>query len=125
MGLIRFILAISVVLAHSSSIFGFNLVGGQIAVQSFYIISGFYMTLILNEKYVGINNSYKLFITNRLLRLYPIYWTVIILTISYSIVISLYSHGKYLENFAPYVKHFSNIGLESFVFIVFTNLFIF
>ncbi len=72
MGILRILLAISVVLAHSSSIFGFSLVGGQIAVQAFYIISGFYMALILNEKYIGANNSYKLFISNRFLRLYQI-----------------------------------------------------
>ena len=52
MGLIRTLLAISVVLAHSSPIFGIKLVGGQVAVQAFYMISGFYMTLVLNEKYV-------------------------------------------------------------------------
>ena len=50
MGIIRFLLAISVVIAHTSSVYGFKLVGGQIAVQAFYMISGFYMTLILNEK---------------------------------------------------------------------------
>ncbi|MCF8321913.1 MAG: acyltransferase family protein [Flavobacterium sp.] len=81
MGFLRFILAISVVLAHSSSIYGFGLVGGKTAVQAFYIISGFYMTLILNEKYIGNNNSYKLFITNRFLRLYPIYWIILLLTV--------------------------------------------
>ena len=48
MGLLRLILAISVVIWHSSPIFGISLVGGQAAVQAFYIISGFYMALILN-----------------------------------------------------------------------------
>jgi len=61
MGLLRLILAISVVLAHTSYIFGFGLVGGQAAVQAFYIISGFYMALVLNEKYIGENRSYYLF----------------------------------------------------------------
>ena len=81
MGLIRTLLAISVVLAHSSPIFGIKLVGGQVAVQAFYMISGFYMTLVLNEKYVGANKAYKLFITNRLLRLWPVYWTVLVVSI--------------------------------------------
>lgn len=70
MGIIRFLLALSVVITHCGSLFGTSLVVGQIAVQSFYIISGFYMSLILNEKYIGVNGSYKLFITNRF---YPIY----------------------------------------------------
>ena len=81
MGLLRFLLALSVVAAHAGPIFGLEFVGPQLAVQSFYIISGFYMSLVLNEKYIGANNSYRLFITNRLIRLYPIYFTVLILTI--------------------------------------------
>lgn len=66
MGILRLLLAISVIIAHTESVFGVRLVGGVIAVQAFYIISGFYMAMILTEKYIG-KNSYKLFITNRLL----------------------------------------------------------
>jgi peptidoglycan/LPS O-acetylase OafA/YrhL len=125
MGILRILLAISVVLAHSSSIFGFSLVGGQIAVQAFYIISGFYMSLILNEKYIGVNNSYKLFISNRLLRLYPIYWTILLLTILYSVAISFYSKGNYLGNFEPYYVNFEKMSFGSFILLLFTNLFLF
>ena len=100
MGILRFILAITVVIAHSSSVFGCNFVGAQIAVQAFYIISGFYMALILNEKYVGVNGSYKLFISNRFLRLYPIYWTVLLLTIAMSIAVTIHSNGT--ENIHDY-----------------------
>jgi len=124
MGILRILLAISVVLAHSSSIFGFSLVGGQIAVQAFYIISGFYMTLILNEKYIGANNSYKLFISNRFLRLYPIYWVVLFLIILYSVAISIYSKGNHLGNFSVYHYNFENMNFGSFIFLLFTNLFI-
>ena len=77
MGILRILLAISVVLSHSSSIFRVSFVGGPLAVQAFFIISGFYMSLILNEKYIGVNNSYKLFISNRFLRLYPMYWVIL------------------------------------------------
>jgi peptidoglycan/LPS O-acetylase OafA/YrhL len=125
MGILRILLALSVVLAHSSSIFGFSFVGGQIAVQAFYIISGFYMSLILNEKYIGVNNSYKLFISNRFLRLYPIYWVVLFLTILYSIAISIYSKGNHLENFSVYYDNFENMNFGSFIFLLFTNLFLF
>jgi peptidoglycan/LPS O-acetylase OafA/YrhL len=125
MGILRFILAITVVIAHSSSIFGLRFVGGQIAVQAFYIISGFYMTLILNEKYVGINSSYKLFISNRFLRLFPIYWIVLFLTIASSIFISIYTNGSNLGRFAIYQEYYHTMSFESFVFLVFTNLFLF
>ena len=75
MGIIRFILASSVIALHCNSLLGLRLVGGDIAVQAFYIISGFYMALVLDGKYNATNwNGYKLFIGNRLLKLYPIYW---------------------------------------------------
>ena len=53
MGTIRLLLALFVVVTHTESFFGFNFTGGQVAVEIFFIISGFYMTMILNEKYVG------------------------------------------------------------------------
>ena len=125
MGILRFILAITVVIAHSSSVFGCNFVGAQIAVQAFYIISGFYMALILNEKYVGVNGSYKLFISNRFLRLYPIYWTVLLLTIAMSIAVTIHSNGSSIGQFTVYSKYFNVMSLGSFVFLIFTNLFLF
>lgn len=79
MGLIRVLLAVCVIIGHTATR-GFYTIDGSIAVEAFYIISGFYMSMILNEKYVG-KGSYKLFITNRFLRLYPIYYAVIILSL--------------------------------------------
>lgn len=92
MGVLRLLLAITVVIAHSTSIFGLTFVGGEVAVQTFYVISGFYMAMVLTEKYY--NKSYKLFITNRLLRLYPIYWTIL----GVSILLSLLSFFLVGEN---------------------------
>ena len=125
MGLIRFILAITVVIAHSGPIFGLSFVGGKIAVQAFFIISGFYMALILKEKYVGTNGSYALFITNRFLRLYPIYWTVLLLTILYSVALVLYSHGTNYGRLSSYSDNFNNIHVGSLLFLIGTNLVIF
>ncbi len=122
MGIIRVLLAISVVIAHTNKIFGFGLVGGQIAVQVFYIISGFYMTLILNEKYIGINNSYKLFISNRLLRLYPIYWTVFILTLITSIGLYIISSGHSFGKLQPYFDNISMMNFGSIFFLILTNI---
>lgn len=81
MGTIRTLLALSVVLYHSYHIFGEKLVGGRVAVQAFYLISGFYMALILNEKYKAGKGSYKLFLTNRFLRIFPAYWVTLFLVI--------------------------------------------
>lgn len=96
MGSIRFLLAVAVVLVHSSSIFGITLIPGYLAVQSFYIISGFLMALVYSEKYSKTNRPYYFFISNRILRLYPTYILVVILTIFLSLILGLVfnSYGK-------------------------------
>jgi hypothetical protein len=62
MGSLRLFLALSVAFGHFGVPLGFPT--SDIAVQSFFVISGFYMALVLNEKYGP--GSYWLFISNRL-----------------------------------------------------------
>jgi peptidoglycan/LPS O-acetylase OafA/YrhL len=129
MGILRFILAIAVVIAHSSPIFGYTFVGGMVAVQTFYIISGFYMSLILNEKYLG-KGSYKLFLSNRLLRLYPIYWIIIGLIILFSIMVAIITGGNNLGPISgyginDYFARIKSMHISTLIFMVFTNLFMF
>jgi peptidoglycan/LPS O-acetylase OafA/YrhL len=47
------------------------------------MISGFYMALVLNGRYG--TGSYSLFITNRPLRLFPVYWVLVIPTFAVSV----------------------------------------
>lgn len=122
MGVIRVLLAISVILAHTGPVFGINVVGGVIAVKAFYIISGFYMTLILNEKYIGTNNSYPLFISNRLLRLFPIYWTVLLLTLVVCLGMGFSSHGQFWSKLQPWVEYHQQMGPGAALYLVLTNL---
>jgi peptidoglycan/LPS O-acetylase OafA/YrhL len=77
MGSIRTLLAISVVFSHT---YGFLLVGGMLAVQLFYVISGFLISFVLTEAktYVSVRSFY----TNRFLRLFPLYWIVASLTLA-------------------------------------------
>src|SRR6266700_3478623 len=84
MGFFRLLLAISVISIHTDYNLGLSRFGEQLAVNAFFIISGFYMALILAEKYTGKNGSYRLFITNRFLRIYPLYWVVLLATIIFS-----------------------------------------
>lgn len=126
MGVLRFLLAISVIIAHTSPIFGSNYVGGIIAVKSFYIISGFYMSLILNEKYLLKNNSYKLFITNRFLKIYPMYWLVFLLTMCLYIVL-YFQNPNAEDNLTNRFIHYASlkeINFLPYIFLVFVNLFI-
>jgi peptidoglycan/LPS O-acetylase OafA/YrhL len=72
MGLFRLLLAISVFMAHTNNpkwIHGF---GGENAVEIFFVISGFYIAMILDKTYSNKWNFYK----NRFLRLYPIYYII-------------------------------------------------
>lgn len=72
-------MALAVVFGHSAPISYLSFVYADVAVQAFFIISGFYMSLVLNNRYVG-NRAYSLFITNRFLRLFPAYWVVLLVT---------------------------------------------
>jgi len=106
MGLIRFLLAISVLIVHSDPIFGLRLLPGYLAVQSFYIISGFYMALIFNEKYSHTQRPLFYFYSNRFLRLYPLYLLVVLMTIGLSIV-----YGFALDDFGKfqyYINQYHN-----------------
>lgn len=76
MGLIRFFLALSVVFSHN----GIHVPGidGLLAVYAFFVISGFYMALVLNEKY---QDNIAGFYGARFLRLWPSYIVVLLLVL--------------------------------------------
>ena len=124
MGTIRFLLAISVLICHlfiKENKYFLN--NGSDAVELFFIISGFYMFFILNKKYSKIKYQYYYFLSNRFLRIYPIYIVVLVITILYSIYSSKFSshlpndsaafiafYGQ-LDNFYIYLLGFLNISI--------------
>jgi len=79
-GALRFVLAFSVLNIHAK-IFGRILIGGDTAVQMFFIISGFYMAMVLNEKYVPDRATNLDFWKSRVLRIFPAYYTVLLITV--------------------------------------------
>lgn len=83
MGIIRLLLALAVVITHCQSrdshYTALRMTSGQQSVQLFYIISGFYMALVLNRKY-NWKGSNRAFLLNRVLRLFPTYFVVVALT---------------------------------------------
>jgi peptidoglycan/LPS O-acetylase OafA/YrhL len=81
MGYLRILLALGVVLFHSGPLFGYIGMNGMVAVHIFFIISGFYMTYIIKNKYSKTKRPFYAFLSNRILRIYPIYWLVLLLTI--------------------------------------------
>jgi peptidoglycan/LPS O-acetylase OafA/YrhL len=112
MGLLRVLLAISVFMAHSpqthftSAIAGFR---GDNAVEIFFMISGFYIALILNNSYSSKFRFYK----NRFLRLYPIYYTICILVILRALIFPLY--GVPLFSFPTKVLAIGTFANSTFI----------
>jgi peptidoglycan/LPS O-acetylase OafA/YrhL len=83
LGILRLFLALSVIAGHSSStVFGFSGVGAFQAVQCFFVISGFYMAMVLNGKYR--ETAPSVFYANRARRLLPTYYIGIILALAVS-----------------------------------------
>lgn len=94
--------------------------GGKIAVELFFIISGFYMALILNEKY-DTSDKTVVFYKNRFLKLFPIYWTILFLTVSLFLVSYLVlNKSGVLEHI---INNFNNLGFFS-IYILFFNMFL-
>jgi peptidoglycan/LPS O-acetylase OafA/YrhL len=79
MGCLRLLLALSVLIGHSDHSFGLPDVNNTLAVRSFYVISGFYMALVLRGKYR--DKPYYVFIRSRYLRLFPAYCSVLALSV--------------------------------------------
>ncbi|WP_308724691.1 acyltransferase family protein [Metapseudomonas otitidis] len=84
MGILRFLLAIAVVIAHAGPVFGHYIADGRFAVQMFYMVSGFYMALVWNERYATSDRAFRTFYLNRFLRIYPQYAIVLVLSIAVS-----------------------------------------
>lgn len=74
MGLLRVFLALAVVAAHQPPPTGLlRFVGGQMAVEIFFIISGFYMQMVMSS---GRYASARDFYISRALRIFPAYWLI-------------------------------------------------
>ncbi|HTB23657.1 MAG TPA: acyltransferase [bacterium] len=86
MGVLRLWLAFAVLTAHIGAVGNYQLLSGPLAVQAFYVISGFYMALVLDRKYA---KSTWVFLFNRVSRLYPGYLALSLLAFLY-----LYSMGR-------------------------------
>ncbi len=81
MGALRVYLAMSVVFWHIKD--GASgrtvLLDPGLAISSFFIISGFYMTMVLTERYGRTSDGRIRFVLNRLLRIFPLYLVVLLL----------------------------------------------
>ena len=76
MGILRVYLALCVVADHGGSVLPWRMHTGSQAVQMFYIISGFYMAMVLSSRYSKPRDFYL----SRFLRIFPPYWLVLAAT---------------------------------------------
>ena len=122
MGTIRFLLAISVLISHLHiQEIKYFLNNGSDSVQLFFIISGFYMFMILKNKYSKIKNAYFYFISNRFLRIYPIYYIVLIITIAYA-VYSIKFSPNLPNDFAPFFAFYHQLDSFYLYLLSFLNI---
>lgn len=127
MGIIRFILAFYVVQFHANSkihVFGhLPSIDGREAVQIFYLISGFYMSLILNRKYTG-DGSVRIFYSNRFLRLWPPYLVVSLIIAVWFVIageVRLFGLWTSLDHFW---EKLVNLDFGALIYVAFSNIFI-
>jgi len=83
MGFFRYLLAVAVVIGHTQVIDWLPIIGAGLAVKLFFIVSGFYMGLIQTQKYGPLPNGKWLFYSNRFLRLFPVFWLILTLELSF------------------------------------------
>jgi len=122
MGLLRLMLALCVLFQHfhGISIFGMKFGKGDLAVQCFYMISGFYMALVLNEKYTG-PGSYWFFLQQRYLRLYPTYLVIFFFTLAVE-GLFFYTTSSSALPLAYWIKYSPSFSLFTWVALLGSNL---
>ena len=90
-GIFRFVLALNVVLFHILAIPEV----GPLAVYSFFILSGYLMTYIMQETYGYSYAGIRKYALNRFFRLYPVYWALLLV----SVILVLFTDANYFALF--------------------------
>ncbi|MDT4740688.1 acyltransferase [Bradyrhizobium sp. WYCCWR 12699] len=109
MGLLRILLALAVIGDHARPPFDWlHFTAGTIAVEMFFVVSGFYMQMVLSQRYT----SATAFYVSRAIRIYPTYWIIA---------------GVTYFSFWPIngFRHISNLGWQPATLVFASNLLIF
>ncbi len=134
MGSLRLILALLVVFFHAQAFTVYTqglppfetflpVPDGRAAVQMFYLISGFYMALVLNEKYKSADTNW-LFYTNRFLRLWPAVVIVNLLVILSFFMIDEVRLFGLTTSLGTFWAMLAALDQASLAFLVFSNVFV-
>lgn len=106
-GILRTVLAIYVVLLHIFSV----PVLGNYAVSFFFLLSGFLMTYIMHETYGYTLRGFGVFWLNRFLRLYPIYFFIILITVVFVVLLPDIIRNPHLFIPKTFSEWFTNITM--------------
>jgi peptidoglycan/LPS O-acetylase OafA/YrhL len=123
-GSLRLLLAFAVAGGHALGFFNFPSIymyGGE-AVQIFYMISGFLIALILRGKYADSANGNWIFYSNRIVKIFVPYLTLLGVTVALSALFYAFTGNAVALN--PFVQESGNMGWATWLFAVVTNLFI-
>ena len=123
MGLLRFMLALAVASGHAGGFFGadiYPMVAGNIAVQIFYMISGFLIALILSGKYADTPQGNWIFYSNRAVKIYVPYLAILAVSVAVWLVARATS-----GNAGPLQPFFGGaMSFGAWTYAILTNLFL-
>jgi len=113
MGLLRLFLALSVVIHHLPER-SFAWLNAGVAVLVFFMISGFYMVLIINERYSKADSWQLRFYLSRVGRIFPAYLAVLLLGLLWLAITT--SPTVFTSNYS--------LGIIRQLLLIFSNIFI-
>jgi peptidoglycan/LPS O-acetylase OafA/YrhL len=131
MGVFRLLLAVTVVIGHAwgqgdhhapGTMRFFGLLNPYYSVQLFFVVSGFYMALVLDTKYSKHANGTRLFYVNRVARLLPSYLAVLF---TYGLIVYCLRRANSTPNFGWWGHYRTLFGSHhrfAFVSLILSNL---
>src|SRR5260370_32160202 len=97
---------------------------GRMAVQCFYMISGFLISLVLSHKYDASSvEGRRLFYSNRALRIFVPYWSFCVMILAVHVVI-YFAFGIRFGADAAFAQHWPEMTLPTRIYLLFSNIFI-
>jgi peptidoglycan/LPS O-acetylase OafA/YrhL len=124
LGTFRFLLALSVALGHFGTVCGYYMMNGRMAVQCFYMISGFLISLVLSQKYdPSTSDGRWLFYTNRALRIFVPYWSFCLIILAAHAVAYLALDIRFGVH-AAFAQLWPEMTLLTRIYLLLSNFFI-
>lgn len=117
MGCLRIYLAVVVVFGHTV---GQVSIGSSFAVELFFLISGYLIANVLDHRAYANFSSY---LASRLLRIFPLYWLILVMTLLYRILTIKISDLESIDS-TNFKLAFENANGPLLAVLVFANIFI-